>query len=117
MSSKTLAMLLGGCLACAVLVAGYVGRFLPGRPLPAVQGTLEPGNAPGKSGEPPVAAPKQPEAGQAALTPGTNPAPPAAAKPVPQFDVVRVEPSGETVVAGRGQPGAKVALLSGGKVL
>ncbi|HEX2725039.1 MAG TPA: LysM peptidoglycan-binding domain-containing protein [Beijerinckiaceae bacterium] len=33
----------------------------------------------------------------------------------PSFDVVRVEPSGETVIAGRGAPGAAIELLRDGK--
>jgi nucleoid-associated protein YgaU len=36
---------------------------------------------------------------------------------VPQFDTVRVEPSGDTVVAGHGEPNAKVTLLAGQKIL
>jgi nucleoid-associated protein YgaU len=37
------------------------------------------------------------------------------ASTVPQFDTVRVEPSGDAVVAGHGAPGAQVALLANGK--
>jgi LysM repeat protein len=45
-------------------------------------------------------------------------APPQAPQPVlPGFDVVRVEPSGDTVVAGRAEPNADVALLDRGKVI
>jgi nucleoid-associated protein YgaU len=36
---------------------------------------------------------------------------------IPMFDTVRVEPSGDTVVAGHGAPDAKFALLAGNKVL
>ena len=35
----------------------------------------------------------------------------------PEFDVVRVEPSGKSVIAGRGRPYAKIAVIAGGKVL
>ncbi len=35
----------------------------------------------------------------------------------PNFDVVRVEPSGETVVAGRAAPGSQVTVLSGDRVI
>ena len=38
-----------------------------------------------------------------------------AAGTVPNFDILRVEPSGETVVAGNAKPGATVALMDGGK--
>ena len=42
-----------------------------------------------------------------------------AAPPVqrPEFDIVRVEPSGDSVVAGRGVPGATIALVDGDKKL
>jgi hypothetical protein len=33
----------------------------------------------------------------------------------PSFDVVRINPSGDTVIAGRAKPGAKVVILDGGK--
>src|SRR5579863_1690761 len=36
---------------------------------------------------------------------------------VPQFDTVRVEPSGDTVVAGHAEPDAKVSLLAGQQIL
>jgi nucleoid-associated protein YgaU len=40
--------------------------------------------------------------------------PPAAAPLAPSFDVVRVEPSGESVIAGRSVPGATIDLLRNG---
>jgi len=51
-----------------------------------------------------------------------NPAAPSGkpAKPeqsVPQFDVVRVEPKGDMVVAGHGEPNAGIAVLADGKVI
>ena len=46
--------------------------------------------------------------------PPATPAPPD--KPTsPSFDVVRVNPRGDTVIAGRAEPGAKVFILEGGK--
>jgi hypothetical protein len=41
--------------------------------------------------------------------------PPDAAPPLmaPQFDIVRVEPNGEAVIAGRSEPGSVVVLLDG----
>lgn len=35
----------------------------------------------------------------------------------PTFDVVRVNPQGDTVIAGRAQPGSTVAILDGGKTI
>jgi nucleoid-associated protein YgaU len=48
----------------------------------------------------------------AALTPAP---PPAAGDSVPEFDIVHIEPTGETVVAGRATPGATVELLRNGE--
>jgi nucleoid-associated protein YgaU len=49
-------------------------------------------------------------------TPGAEPAKPAESKPtaVPSFDVVRIEPTGEGVIAGRAEPGWTMALEDGG---
>ncbi|MEX0923170.1 MAG: LysM peptidoglycan-binding domain-containing protein [Rhodovibrionaceae bacterium] len=44
-------------------------------------------------------------------------APDANAPVSPSFDVVRVEPSGDTVIAGRAAPGSKVTVLDNGKPL
>jgi nucleoid-associated protein YgaU len=55
-----------------------------------------------------------------AAPPAPGPAPAPAAKPqpiIPQFDTVRVEPSGDTVVAGHGAPKAKVDLMNAESVL
>ena len=43
--------------------------------------------------------------------------PPKAAIAAPSFDVVRVEPTGELVVGGRGEPDAEMTLLDDGKAL
>src|SRR5271165_4881440 len=66
---------------------------------------------------PPQPRPEQPKA--QTVAPATEPlatAPvPAAVKPA--FDVVNVEPTGETVVAGRAAPNAKVELRDAGKTV
>ncbi len=49
-------------------------------------------------------------------TEGNQPATDAeAASEKPSFDVVRVEPSGETVIAGRAEPGSEVTIMDGDK--
>jgi nucleoid-associated protein YgaU len=53
-----------------------------------------------------------PKAGGEAATPAA-PAPSSAPGVVPSFDVVRVEPSGETVIAGLAEPNATIDLLDG----
>ncbi|HTO60713.1 MAG TPA: Ig-like domain-containing protein [Bradyrhizobium sp.] len=45
---------------------------------------------------------------------GTSP-PPASRDAAPEFDIVRIEPSGEAVVAGRAAPGSTVELLRNGE--
>ncbi|KMO36592.1 peptidoglycan-binding protein [Methylobacterium variabile] len=50
----------------------------------------------------------------AALPAAPVPEAPRAAPDAPTFDVIRVEPDGASVVAGRSQPGAEVELLRGG---
>jgi nucleoid-associated protein YgaU len=62
------------------------------------------------------AAPAQAPAAAAAPTPPAAQRSPAASVPLPTFDIVRVEPSGDTVVAGQGMPGATVELMRNGSV-
>ncbi|MBJ6125851.1 LysM peptidoglycan-binding domain-containing protein [Microvirga splendida] len=71
----------------------------------------------------PVAPQAQSSPGQqlAAAKPPAASETPAAAQPkdapiVPSFDVVRVEPDGESVIAGRAAPGATIELLRGDQV-
>jgi nucleoid-associated protein YgaU len=75
-----------------------------GQPGPSVQ-PITPGVAP----EPVVQA----------VAPSVAPAPeaPPPAGPRPRFDVVRVEPTGEAVIAGRAAPRARVAVTDGGLVV
>ncbi len=77
---------------------------------PAQSAAVQPSAPPAAS--PPPAAPSTPTA------PATPP--PAASQPEPlpppTFDVVRVEPTGEAVVAGRTLPGARITLLRNGAV-
>ncbi len=65
----------------------------------------------------PVVATPPPQAAATPPTPAPTPIqPPAAPAPVsPSFDVVRVNPGGETVMAGRADPGAEVTVLDGDK--
>lgn len=60
-----------------------------------------------------TAAPAAPK-DSAAAVPGTPPPAPAATG-APSFDVVRIEPGGSAVVAGRAAPGSEVTLYSGDK--
>ncbi|MDB5571568.1 MAG: uncharacterized protein JWN93_2751, partial [Hyphomicrobiales bacterium] len=67
------------------------------------------------TGEAQKSASASPAAPQVAAAPAASATAPAPAAPKPSFDVVRVESSGETVVAGRAAPKSRVALLASGK--
>jgi nucleoid-associated protein YgaU len=67
---------------------------------------------PDRAQEPP--APPVKTADLAALPPRV---PDEAAAPRPQFDIVRIEPNGDSVVAGRSRVATKVELVAGGKVV
>jgi len=58
----------------------------------------------------------QTEANAVADTLGGSPPTPGSDDGVPAFDVARIEPTGETVIAGRAAPGATVELLRNGEV-
>ena len=49
------------------------------------------------------------------LTTSLAPPPPLPANSAPEFDIVRIEPTGEAVIAGRAQPGTTVELLRDGE--
>ena len=69
--------------------------------------TAGPEQAPAAPEAPPSASPEKP------LT-----APDLAQRPIaPSFDIVRINPAGDTVIAGRAAPGAEVTILDGGKVI
>lgn len=69
------------------------------------------------NGPPPKPASQpSPAAAPQASAPQPPPAPPPTA-PAPSFDIVKVDPSGHAVIAGRAAPGAKVAVLDGSQKL
>lgn len=94
---------------------------------PLASQALEPGQAPASAppSNQPASVKADPPASQAAAPqlpePAANPAPERAPElaplPLPSFDVVRVEPGGEAVVAGRAAPRSQVTLLSGARLL
>ena len=91
-----------------VVLAGVAGGVVAGG-----RGFLVLGAGGGAAAPPAVAG-----APEAAAPPPDAEAPPPPAEPVaPSFDIVRVEPSGETVIAGRAMPGSEVTVLDRGEVL
>jgi nucleoid-associated protein YgaU len=105
-----------------IALAGAIGAFIyfraPERPpaAAAVPQSSQPGRP--QTANPAVAsaAPPQPTAALQGAAPSGSSPPAGGAKP-PEFDIVRVTPSGETVVAGRAPGAARVELLDKGKVI
>jgi nucleoid-associated protein YgaU len=73
-----------------------------------LRGTTPPGKPP-----PQPASAASPLPAQATTKPA--PTAPATAAPPPSFDIVRVDPQGQAVIAGRAAPGDRVRVLDGGK--
>jgi nucleoid-associated protein YgaU len=106
--SQIIALLLGAGVVI-VGVAAWQG-VLPGLPHPgAISGATPAGTA----SPPPSVAMMSPSS----PPPQSLPPQPMPTPDIPMFDTVRVEPSGDTVVAGHGAPEAKMALVAGDKVL
>nr|WP_075290297.1 LysM peptidoglycan-binding domain-containing protein [Pararhizobium arenae] len=79
--------------------------------------TTEGSTTDGQAAAPQTASPDA-AAGQNATAPQTDkPADATAAWVVPSFDILRVEPDGSTVIAGRAQPGTKLEIVNGDKVV
>ena len=110
---------LKGTIALIGAAAAAVVAVLVGVLYWSWQGTPEaPNAAPVQTAQP--SAPAQPEASQppqqAAAKPEPPPAPAKDAPIVPSFDLVRVEPNGDSVIAGRAAPGATIELMRGDQV-
>jgi nucleoid-associated protein YgaU len=101
-----------GAAAVAAGAALYVWQpgFLFPAPVPAAVSESAPAGAAEGPANAAAVAPATKAASPAALTAGLAPNQPA-------FDVVNVEPTGESVVAGRAAPNAKVELRDAGKTL
>lgn len=106
-----------GTIAIIGAVAAGVVAVLVGALYWAWPGSPEPAKS---SISPPVAV-QQPAQTEQKSTAEKPPEPKAEAEPkdapvVPSFDLVRVEPNGESVIAGRAAPGATIELLRGDQV-
>ncbi len=108
--TQILALFLGASLAVVAGVLAWQG-LLPGVP-PLQPRNVSPAPLAAKGTDKPAPAPSPAKPAQIATVEAAKPQP-----VIPQFDTVRVEPSGETVVAGHGAPNAKIALMAGDKVI
>lgn len=109
----TIALLGAAAAAVVAVLLGVLYWSWSGKP------ETSQNTAPAQTAQP--SAPSQAAPGQqAAAKPATpSEAPPAQSKDaplVPSFDLVRVEPDGESVIAGRAAPGATIELLRGEQV-
>jgi nucleoid-associated protein YgaU len=113
----TLALL--GVIAVAVVIVLAAGLgFDPRDAFDPSDASRPPAPATGQSaptqpapGEPQTKTAEAPKTDPAAPPPASHPEPPA-----PSFDVVRVEPNGESVIAGRSVAGATIEMLRDGQV-
>ena len=112
MPSRTTAIW-AGAAGAVIIVAGAGAAYWthPGlfRPVPP------PATTAGASAAPPAATAALATAATTTLPAAPAPSAPAVVKPA--FDVVNVDPTGETVVAGRAEPNAKVELRDDGKTV
>lgn len=111
----TIALLGAAAAAVVAVLLGVLYWSWSGKP------EISQNAAPAQTAQPSVppaqATPGQQQVG--AKPPAPSEGPPAQAKEapvVPSFDVVRVEPDGESVIAGRAAPGATIELLRGDQV-
>lgn len=104
-SSGSRLVVIAAVIAAAVVIAYLIAQF---------DERLEPlAPAPAPSAEPAKPVP-------ALATASTGPAAPAAIPPAaarPSFDVVRINPAGDAVIAGRAPPGAEVIIKDGDRVI
>lgn len=136
MTSRSLALLAGFVIVCLLGGAGlWLNRQPDGARMAAPAASSVPPpvvamRSPEVAGKPGPSVPAQPMPGSVPVVPaperaasapaGTDnprPAPIAGASEPPTFDVVRVEPSGDAVLAGKGLPHSAVALMASGKVV
>jgi nucleoid-associated protein YgaU len=97
------------CLGVAAFILLWQGQL----PIPGVGQTPDAIESPGApDAVKPQAAVPAPPASETQVT--GAPKPPALTAEQPSFDVVRIEPSGEGVVAGQAEPGWQVSIESGG---
>ena len=112
LSNSLLAYLAAGAIAAAG--AGYAGyqAWKANQPRPPIEQPATPPTAQSPAvTTAPASTPDEPKQ-IAAVPPPPAPIPP---PQPPEFDVVRVEPSGDAVVAGRAAPNSKVVLLNKGQ--
>jgi len=126
--TKTIALVLGPTLAVLALLAGYFWKDhaqKPGMPLQLHSGAADSSQVADVAASAGSLSPLEPKPQDLTGTPDLAGSQDAGVKDKaqpeksqkPQFDVVRVEPKGDVVVAGHGEAHANVEVLSNGKVI
>jgi nucleoid-associated protein YgaU len=106
-----------GCGIALVFAIQHFRRELPVDPKAATAAPAVPMRASGAQEQGPDAlASAQANATAVAAVLAGSPAPPHSDDGVPTFDIARIEPTGEAVIAGRATPGATVELLRDGEL-
>ena len=106
-----------GCGIALVFAIQHFRRELPVDPKAATAAPAVPKRASGAQEQGPDAlASAQANATAVAAALAGSPAPPHSDDGVPTFDIARIEPTGEVVIAGRATPGATVELLRDGEL-
>jgi len=117
MGIRAIRYALYGLVVLAAVAVGVGVRFLvqeASEPIP--HSVLTPKQGPGPASSPAVPKKEEPAAPPSARDSSAAEEPKVGAV-VPSFDVVRVEPDGQSVIAGRVPPSSEVELLENGRVL
>jgi hypothetical protein len=119
-TSMSRMVLLAFVAACGIPLAFAIQRFRREPPVDTKAATAAPAVSKPASGAldqgPDALAAAKAKTDTAAAAPAGSPVPPDSDDRVPTFDVARIEPTGEAVVAGRATPGATVELLRNGEL-
>ena len=115
MSSRTLLYVVSGLTAAAIVAGALVYGFVVRPKFDQSAAAPTPTAAPQASSSPAAASTPSAMASAAPSAPKPSSAAAPAAISTPAFDVVRIEPSGDAVVAGRAAPNAAIVLSDGDK--
>src|SRR6202158_2744966 len=119
-TSMSRMVLLAFVAACGIPLVFAIQHFRREPPVDTKAATAAPAGSKPASGAqdqgPAALAAAQAKADAVAAALAGSPLPPASGDGVPAFDIARIEPTGEAVIAGRATPGATVELLRSGEL-
>ena len=118
-TSMSRMVLLAFVAACGVSLAFAIQHFRREPPVDTKTALAAPVSKPASNArdqEPAAVAAAQASANAVAAALAGPPIPPDSGDGLPAFDIARIEPTGEAVIAGRATPGATVELLRNGEL-